>query len=199
MDAYPITEQSRAGSSKTLQTVGRLFKRPRIRISFDIDDTLACLPHHSAAEPSNLPEFIHNWMGEPLRIGTRSLFRELRRQGHSIWIYTSSGRTPSYIRRWLMLYGIHVDGVVNSNRHQHALNRRGLANAPSKLPSAFDIDLHIDDSDGVRIEGNEHGFRVLVVCPKDKTWAEQVLEAAARVEAHVAWQQSSRRAVPCTR
>lgn len=166
-------------------------RSPRIRISFDIDDTLACLPHHSAAEPSRLPAFIHRWLGEPLRSGARSLFRDLRRQGCSIWIYTSSARTPSYIRRWLLLYGIRVDGVVNRDRHQHVVALRGLANAPSKFPPAFDIDLHVDDSEGVLMEGDDHGFRVALVCPKDQHWARKVLEAASGVQQQVAWQQSS--------
>lgn len=158
------------------------FGRPRIRISFDIDDTLACLPHHSDVEPSKLPLFIHRWLGEPLRIGTRSLTRELRRQGCSIWVYTSSGRTPSYIRRWLLLYGIHVDGVVNSVRHNQALTERGLANSPSKLPPAFDIDLHVDDSEGVKSEGHDHGFRVVVVRPDDERWAQRVLDSVAELQ-----------------
>ncbi|MGE8369888.1 MAG: hypothetical protein ACN6PC_00375, partial [Pseudomonas putida] len=157
------------------QAIERRLKRGQVRISFDIDDTLACLPEHAAAEDSKLPGFVHRWLGEPLRSGTRSLIRDLRRQGCSIWIYTSSGRTPAYIRRWLMLYGIHVDGVVNSDRHQHILAQNGLEHSPSKLPSAFDIDLHVDDSEGVRLEGVDHGFRVVVVCPKDENWAQKVM------------------------
>ncbi|QPN43279.1 hypothetical protein I5S86_17120 [Priestia aryabhattai] len=176
--------------------LGRVSKRPQIRISFDIDDTLACLPEHSAAEHSKLPACIHRWLGEPLRSGTRSLFRDLRRQGCSIWIYTSSGRTPSYIRRWLMLYGLHVDGVVNSDRHQHAVTEQGLANPPSKFPPAFAIDLHVDDSEGVGMEGDDHGFRVAVVCPQDENWAKKVKAAVAKVQAQVAWQQSFTHDVP---
>ncbi|TFY87493.1 hypothetical protein DYL59_18110 [Pseudomonas kairouanensis] len=180
-------------SNPVLSTMNTVFKRQRVRISFDIDDTLACQPHHSAAEDSKLPECVHRWLGEPLRNGTRALIRELRRQNCSIWVYTSSGRTPAYIRRWLLLYGIHVDGVVNSVRHGHALAARGLSNAPSKLPTAFDIDLHVDDSEGVQIEGHDHGFRVVVVQPDDEQWAQKVLEAVARVQAQLAWQQQPRR------
>lgn len=180
----------------TLQSVKGLvplasLKRQRLRISFDIDDTLACQALHSDAEPSRLPEFVHRWLGEPLRIGTRSLIRELRRRNCSVWIYTSSGRTPAYIRRWLMLHGIHVDGVVNSVRHKHALTERGLSHAPSKLPSAFDIDLHVDDSEGVQIEGLYHGFRVVVVRPDDQQWAQQVLGAVAQVQRQMSRQQQA--------
>ena len=181
------------GSSPVLDTMTNVFKRQRVRISFDIDDTLACQPHHSAAENSRLPDCVHRWLGEPLRNGSRALIRELRRQNCSIWVYTSSGRTPAYIRRWLLLYGIHVDGVVNSVRHGQALAARGLVNAPSKLPTAFDIDLHVDDSEGVQIEGHDHGFRVVVVQPDDEQWAQTVLEAVARVQAQLAWQQQPRR------
>ena len=100
---YPtLAGKCRTSASRVVQALStRALTRPRIRISFDIDDTLACQLHHSAVESSWLPACAHRWWGEPLRIGTRSLTRELRRQGCSIWVYTSSGRAPSYIRRWL--------------------------------------------------------------------------------------------------
>ncbi len=129
MRRYP-TLASRAVQAIQQALLTRAAKRPRVRISFDIDDTLACQLHHADVESSWLPACAHRWWGEPLRIGTRSLTRQLRRQGCSIWVYTSSGRAPSYIRRWLMLYGIRVDGVVNSERHNHALTVHGLSNTP---------------------------------------------------------------------
>lgn len=192
MARYRMLERTQASGKRAWQAIGHALDRPRIRVSFDIDDTLACLPHHSPAEDSRLPDFIHRWLGEPLRCGTRSLIRDLRRQGCSIWIYTSSGRTPSYIRRWLMLYGIRVDGVVNSDRHHHVVTARGFEKMPSKFPPAFDIDLHVDDSEGVRIEGDDHGFRVVVVCPKDKAWTQKVLEAAVEVQAKLVPQRVAR-------
>ncbi|MBJ9975021.1 hypothetical protein IAE35_05855 [Pseudomonas sp. S75] len=191
-------DQWRSSGRRACQGVTRLLSRPQVRISFDIDDTLACLPDHSPAELSNLPTWVHRWLGEPLRRGTRALMRDLRRQGYSIWIYTSSGRSPAYIRRWLLLYGIRVDGVVNSDRHQQVLAARGLEKGPSKLPSAFDIDLHVDDSEGVGIEGDDHGFRVVVVCPKDGDWTRKVKTAAAAVQAQLAWQQPSRHRAPAS-
>jgi hypothetical protein len=189
--------KNRILASQFCQAIGQLvpmhvFRRPRLRISFDIDDTLACQLGHCAVEQSRLPAVIHRWLGEPLRIGTRELTRELRRRGCSVWIYTSSGRTPAYIRRWLLLYGVRVDGVVNSVRHGHALIAHGFAHSPSKFPPAFDIDLHVDDSEGVRIEGSAHGFRVVVVRPDDANWAQNVLDAVAEVQAQLARQQPHR-------
>lgn len=153
-----------------------------MRVSFDIDDTLVCQPDHADAEKCVVPAAIHRWLGEPLRFGARSLIRELRRRGCSIWIYTSSSRSPFYIRRWLLLHGIHVDGVVNSERHRSGLATHGFLHSPSKFPPAFGIDLHVDDSDGVRMEGDAHGFRVAVVSPDDPHWIERVLEAVARAQ-----------------
>jgi hypothetical protein len=201
MDWYPMLAKCRTSASRVWHAIQRaipmpVFRRARIRISFDIDDTLACQLHHCAVEKSRLPACVHRWLGEPLRIGTRSLTRELRRQGCSIWVYTSSGRTPSYIRRWLLLYGIRVDGVVNSVRHNRALTVHGLSNAPSKFPPAFDIDLHVDDSEGVRIEGHDHGFRVVVVHPEDERWAQKVLDAVTDVQVRLARQQPHRHKEP---
>lgn len=53
--------------------------------------------------------------------------------------------------------------------------------------------LHVDESEGVQIEGYDHGFRVVVVRPDDEQWADKVLEAVARVQAQLAWQQQPRR------
>lgn len=159
------------------------FKRCRTRVSFDIDDTLIC--HTGDTESSEngiLPEAIHRRLGEPLRHGTYALMRELRRRGCSIWIYTTSGRSPAYIRRWLLMHGIHIDGIVNSERHHHELTRQGMRRPPSKFPPAFGIDLHVDDSEGVRMEGEAHGFQVVVVDPQDRHWSKRVLEAVARAQ-----------------
>src|SRR5215471_7250079 len=142
-----------------------------MRISFDIDDTLVCHGILSSRERGRLPRFVLNWLCEPLRAGTFSLLGELRSRGHSIWIYTTSARSPFHIRFWLFLHGIRVDGVVNEERHRRVGDPSRL---PSKYPPAFGIDLHVDDSEGVRIEGERFGFKVLVVRPDDLEWTHRV-------------------------
>jgi hypothetical protein len=154
----------------------------RTRISFDVDDTLVCHGAAALREDSWIPACIRRWLGEPLRLGTCALVRELRRRKCSVWIYTTSGRTPFHIRRWLLLHGIRVDGVVNSERHRQGLAVHGFSRLPSKFPPAFGIDLHVDDSEGVRMEGDAHGFRVVVVRPDDQHWARRVLDAVAHAQ-----------------
>ncbi len=71
----------------------------------------------SPACPSTLPprtascRFCPSLVGRALRSGTRWLIRDLRRQAEHLDLYLV-GADPAYVRRWLMLYGIHVDGVV---------------------------------------------------------------------------------------
>jgi hypothetical protein len=134
------------------------------------------------AELSRLSGFIGRLFGEPLRRGTCSLIRQLRQRGCSIWIYTSSERTPFYIRLWLFLHGIRVDGVINGERHRRELAGRAFSRLPSKYPPAFGIDLHVDDSEGVLMEGDMHGFRVVVVRPDDEHWTERVLRAVSQTQ-----------------
>lgn len=81
------------------------------------------------------------------------------------------------VRLWLWLHGVHIDGVVNSGAHDRALAGRKFHRTPSKYPPAFGISLHVDDSDGVRIEGEINGFQVLVVRPDDQEWTVKVLLA----------------------
>jgi hypothetical protein len=163
--------------------VASMFGKRRTRISFDLDDTLVCSGSDALTEEGPFPAFIHRWFGEPLRQGTCSLIRELRRRKCSVWIYTTSGRSPFYVRRWLWLHGIRVDGVVNSERHRRGLAAHGFSCLPSKFPPAFGIDLHVDDSAGVQMEGDAHGFRVLVVHPEDRHWTKRVLDTVAYVQA----------------
>lgn len=46
-----------------------------------------------------------------------------------------------------------------------------------KYPSAVSIDLRVDDSEGVVIEGRKFGFQVIVVETDDQFWADKVLKA----------------------
>lgn len=152
-----------------------------MRISFDLDDTLICYGPRFPCEP-RLPWY-KRWIGgnEPLRQGTRALLLRLQQSGWEIWIYTTSRRNVGAIRRWLRCHGIRVAGIVNQDLHESSFCRQPDHVAPSKNPGAFGIALHIDDSDGVRREGESHGFNVLVVTPDDLNWTEKVWCAAEKL------------------
>lgn len=153
-----------------------------MRISFDLDDTLIC----DASVPTE--QYLAWWRRwrypEQLRHGTRSLMTALARRGCRIWIYTSSGRSPQQLKSWFASFGIPLEGVVNLDRHERAVGLRG----PSKFPPAFGIDLHVDDSSGVALEGADHQFAVLVVSPEDSEWVERVLhDVDARIRSNAHW------------
>lgn len=142
-----------------------------MRISFDVDDTLVCGPGVTTEQ------HVAHWRRwryrEPIRLGTKSLMAELIRRDCQLWIYTTSYRSPRYLRGWFRSFGVPISGVVNQDRHERVVGRRG----PSKYPPAFGIDLHVDDSEGVGLEGRRHGFAVVVVSPDDPEWAARVLAA----------------------
>jgi hypothetical protein len=75
-----------------------------------------------------------------------------------------------------------VDGIVNEDRHRQELLRRRFPHSPSKYPPAFGIDLHVDDSPGVLMEGQKYGFRALVVETNDRHWTQKILEAVDRLK-----------------
>ena len=142
-----------------------------MRISFDVDDTLVCGP--GVPTEQHLPRWWRWRYGEPIRFGTKELSSELIARGHEVWIYTTSLRSPGYLRGWFRAFGVELSGVVNQAHHDRRNGRRG----PSKFPPAFGIDLHVDDSEGVAEEGRRHGFDVVVVSPNDLEWTARVLEA----------------------
>ncbi|MBD2181116.1 hypothetical protein H6S82_16765 [Planktothrix sp. FACHB-1355] len=150
-----------------------------MRISFDLDDTLICHQGCVQREPNRVPFFLKPWINEPLRLGTRELMQKLKQYGCEVWIYTTSYRSPFYVRLWLFCYGIHVAKVINQATY-HAYLRRNPSNSTlSKNPKIFGIDLHVDDSEGVRLEGEKYGFEVVVISPEDRNWTERVLKAIA--------------------
>lgn len=153
-----------------------------MRISFDIDDTLIC---GSSVPTEPCASWWCRWRyPERLRHGARALMSELTQRGCRIWIYTSSDRPAHYLKSWFRIMGIPIEGVINQTRHERTVGLRG----PSKYPPAFRIDLHIDDSPGVAMEGADHQFAVLVVSPEDKDWVDRVLsEVDARIRSNACW------------
>ena len=151
--------------------------RPGMRIAFDLDGTL--VPDGRRLEPGiDRPSILSRLcFRERLRRGTKELLRELQSQGHEIWIYTTSLRSPAYVRWLFRLSGAPVSRVINQQRHRLAVAGLASGQRPSKHPPSFGIDLLIDDSAGVAAEGREHGFRVVLVDPGDASWAVRVRQA----------------------
>lgn len=87
-----------------------------MRIAFDLDNTLIPNPYPFPTEPMPV---LARWLGgEPLRLGTVSLFGELRGLGHEVWIYTTSFRKPLNTRLVFACYGARVGRVINADGHR---------------------------------------------------------------------------------
>ena len=145
-----------------------------MRISFDLDDTL--IPSDIKSFPSVKRNFLQRAFNvELIRDGTEGLFNKLQRSGHQVGIYTTSYRSVYWIRFLLFSYGIHPDFIINAQSNRKELKNRDIN--CSKYPPAFDIDLHIDDSKGVEIEGESMGFKVLVIQKNDVWWVETIIKS----------------------
>ena len=143
-----------------------------MRLAFDLDNTLIRCGHDSPLVTSQRRIWARLLGNEQLREETKELTDCCRQRGWEAWIYTTSYRSAWQIRKLFWLHGISFDSVVNQQRHNHEAQARC-----TKHPPSFGIDFLIDDLEGVRIEGERHGFRVLVVAPKDAQWAEKVRTA----------------------
>jgi len=47
---------------------------------------------------------------------------------------------------------------------------------PSKYPTAFNIDIHIDDSKGIEIEGEKYNFQTIIIDENMINWTSVILE-----------------------
>ena len=140
-----------------------------MRIAFDLDDTL--IPSVRAFPTEWPPRRLLGWFfcRVPVRLRTTRLLRTLTNQGHDLWIYTTSLRGRFLIRQLVNISGVDIGGTINGDDHAKA-----VTNGCSKYPPAFGIDVLVDDSPGVALEGQRHGFRVIQISPDDDQWAERV-------------------------
>ena len=151
-----------------------------MRISFDLDDVLFVSPESYETEPAL--RFPYNRLfPDRLRKGTPELIRTLQREGHEVWIYTSSYRTETYLKALFRAYGVRFDEIVNGQRHEKEVQGRRRERLPQKLPNFYHIALHVDDEKAVEKNGRTYGFRTLRVYEPDEHWAEKVLDEARRV------------------
>jgi hypothetical protein len=151
-----------------------------MRVAFDLDGTLIPAPG-SAMSVEPLGRLARALSSEPIRAGTPQLLRKLSQCGHEIWLYTTSFRSPIRLRLWFASFSVQLDGVINQARHQTV-----VAGGPircSKYPPAFGINLLVDDSAGVEIEGQRLGFSVLRIEPNDTAWSTRVALAVTKARA----------------
>lgn len=148
-----------------------------MKISFDLDEMLICSDPVVPRENHWVPWILRLWFREPLRRGAVDLLQRLQGLGHEVVIYTTSLRSPRSVRWWLRCYGIRIEQVINQEIHLREVCRQSLSGTPSKLPSLFNIDLHVDDLPGVAVEGERHGFDVLIIDPYDEDWTTSVWHA----------------------
>lgn len=153
-----------------------------MRISFDLDDTLFVNPDKFAVE--NPPRFpLNKLYKERLRSGTVDLLKRLSEFGIEVWIYTTSFRSERYIRGLFRCYKIHLDGVVNGKRHAAEVQNGKREPMPSKYPSKYKIDLHIDDDISVKQNGDIYGFRVHIIGAEDERWTDKIIERIEEIRA----------------
>lgn len=142
-------------------------------VSFDLDDTLIPGTKTFETEDQNL---IQKLTGiERIRKGTIELFKELRSRGHNIYIYTTSFRPTLKAKLTFLSYGIPVDRVINQQCHDKKLKENKTR--CSKFPPAFGIDIHVDDSPGLKMEGDKYNFKTIIIDETDLTWTDKILKS----------------------
>ena len=152
-------------------------------ISFDLDETLFVNPEKIETEnPIKFPfSLIYK---ERLRKGTIQLFTEIQRRNHKIIIYTTSYRTVSYIKGYFRKYKkwFKTEEIINGKRHAEEVQKDRKEILPSKVPSRYGSDLHIDDDISVKQNGQLFGFSVYLINEQDEKWAEKILKEIEIIE-----------------
>ena len=152
----------------------------KMRVSFDLDEVLFVSPKTHKTEPP--PRFPFNRIyQERLRLGTPDLIHRLQSLGYEVWVYTSSFRSEKYIRRLFQHYGVHFDGIVNGDRHLAEVQRHSSTILPQKVPSRYQISLHVDDEAVIASWGREFGFQTYLLDAEDDNWKEKIIARADEI------------------
>ena len=140
-------------------------------ISFDLDDTL--IPAGETDFPTEHRNFLQKVLEvERIRHRASELIQHLKRQGHTVGIYTTSYRSKLKLRLHLLTYGIRPDFIITEKENRQRLSKRQIN--CSKYPPAFNIDLHIDDSLGVEREGKTYNFQTIIIKKDDMDWLHKI-------------------------
>jgi len=140
-----------------------------MRVAFDLDNTLIRNDFDFPLAVARRPFFQKLLQTELLRQGVEELFTFCQQQKWEVWIYTTSYRSPFYIHKMLWVYGLRLDGIINQTRHTKHVRVRS-----TKHPPTFGIDVLIDDSKGVELEGQRFNFSVIQIDPEDADWVTSI-------------------------
>lgn len=152
-----------------------------MRIAFDLDDTLIPMGDRFATEPPAGAWPLRVLANEALRKGASSLLRELRAEGHTVWVYTSSARSVATVHMLFAANGVRLGGVVNLDRHEAMMRSLGVRRL--KHAKAFGIDQQVDDSVAVVDEAMRYGARAVIITPDEVAWDARVREAVRALAA----------------
>lgn len=152
-------------------------------VSFDLDETLFIDPEKISAEPE-LRFPLNRIYKDRLRAGTVELLCGLNRDNIQVWIYTTSYRSERYIKHLFAHYGIKIDKIINGQRHMSEIQGDRPYTMPSKYPSRYRIDLHVDDEISVYQNGIAYGFRVYLIKENDAHWVTKIRKEIERIRAN---------------
>jgi len=154
--------------------------KPKMRVSFDLDEVLFVLPEtHKTEPPLIFP--LNKIFKERLRYGTPRLINRLQELDYEVWVYTSSFRSEKYIRWLFKFYGVKFNGIVNGDRHLKEVQKNNKTQLPQKLPNKYRISLHIDDETIVCSLGRQYGYRAYQLEAQDDDWEEKIIERADQI------------------
>ena len=153
----------------------------KMRVSFDLDEVLFVNPATHKTEDA-LPFPLNKFYKERLRAGTPELIKTLQKMGYEVWVYTSSFRTVTYIKRLFSHYGVKFDGIINGTRHLKEVQNGRSQILPQKVPNRYRISLHIDDEAVICSYGREFGFDAYQLDAQDDEWKEKVIAKAEEVK-----------------
>jgi len=147
-------------------------------ISFDIDNTL--IPYSDEFEVEERKLLSRLFAAESIRKGTIDLFKTLKSKEHQIWIYTTSFRSVLSLKRTFKSYGLSPSRIINERINQQVLKKHNCR--ASKNPKLFGIDIHVDDSKGVGMEGDKYGFKTIILETNNEEWVELVISQIELIE-----------------
>ena len=146
-----------------------------MKISIDLDDTIL-VKSDSIHIEENTTALVRGFIEEYFRRGTRKLFAFLSANNVEVGVYTNSYRGKSALDKWFSDNNFHISFVINQQLHDVKRDTQEKPySLPPKCPHLFDIDIHIDDLEAIKIEAEKFGPTVILASPNED-WAELIID-----------------------
>ena len=152
------------------------------RATFDLDEVVFTDPA-MPCEPFRRSLFTGRFK-ERLRPGIPALFHFFHTLDYDVWVFSSAYYSMEYIRKLLLLYSVHIDGLITGTARKTADAAAKKASIEGLIAKKYSETVNIDTHQVVRVLKDTKEFEQYELPQSYDTWSTSVMSAVKSFDRH---------------